>query len=252
MRMADGEQTERSLSLVNQTIDVVFDRAPLMMHSLNKDGTIVRVNRRWLENLGYKRDKVLGRKAVEFLTDESRLRAVKDTLPLFWRVGSARSVGYQFVPKNGRVFNVLLDAEVSSTASGHLFSYAAIREAHDLTQWEQASNTIRALQRLTRLRRDLEGAVIEGGSVHSDLELPVLQQSSAHSLEEDWGREATAGLLELAQDISVNLRGLLRLQEEWQETTAEQQRELLMVAKSIDRTLRDLSDYVATARRLSQ
>ena len=135
--MVEPQQAKKALEAVNRYMDVVFDRAPLMMHSLTKDGTIVRVNRRWLEKLGYKRDEVLGRKSIEFMTDESRARAVKDTLPLFWRVGSARSVGYRFVPKNGHVFDVLLDAEASTTASGRLLSYAAIRSAHDLRQWER-------------------------------------------------------------------------------------------------------------------
>ena len=96
--MVEPQEAKKALEAVNRYMDVVFDRAPLMMHSLTKDGTIVRVNRRWLEKLGYKRDEVLGRKSIEFMTDESHARAVKDTLPLFWRVGSARSVGYRFVP----------------------------------------------------------------------------------------------------------------------------------------------------------
>ena len=73
-----------------------------MMHSLGPDGRLIKVNRLWLQTLGYDWEDVQGRKSTEFLTEESRLWASHDTLPLFWRVGSARSVGYQFVKKTDK------------------------------------------------------------------------------------------------------------------------------------------------------
>ena len=59
-----------------------------MMHAVDKDFQIVKVNRRWLETLGYKKNKVLGRKVTDLLTEESSIRAVKDVLPLFQQAGS--------------------------------------------------------------------------------------------------------------------------------------------------------------------
>ena len=60
--------------------------------------------------------------------------------------------------------------------------------------------------------------------------------------------EATGAFLEIAQDISTNLRGLLRVQEEWLSETEQQQRELLLVAKSLDKTLAELADTLAAVR----
>jgi hypothetical protein len=54
---------------------------------------------------------VLGKKSIDFLTEDSRMRAIIDTLLLFWKVGTARSIGYQFVRKDGDVLDLLLDAE---------------------------------------------------------------------------------------------------------------------------------------------
>ena len=65
--------------------DHLFDTAPVMMHSLDSDGRIIEVNRLWLQRLGYERQDVLGMKSTDFLSEESRLRAIKDTPPLFWR-----------------------------------------------------------------------------------------------------------------------------------------------------------------------
>ena len=55
-----------------------------------------------------------------------------------------------------------------------------------------------------------------------------------------------AGLIELVGDISANLGVLPKVHEEWMSVMAEQQQELVQVAKSIDRTLRDLVDTIAS------
>ena len=175
--MDEAEQAEKALAGVSKYIDIFFDRAPVMMHSLNRGGRIVRVNRRWLQRLGYKRREVIGRMGVEFLTEESRVWAVRETLPFFWRVGSARSIGYQFVTNEGGVLDVLLDAEACPTTMGGLVSYAVLREGHDLTQWEQASTTMMVIQQLTHFRDNFQNGVAAG---RIDSPEPVPGRHSSH------------------------------------------------------------------------
>lgn len=62
-----------------------------------------------------------------------------------------------------------------------------------------------------------------------------------HRMEEETS-QVTAELVELAKDISASLRGLIRVQEEWSDTTTEFLRELLLEVRNLDRTLRDLVD----------
>ena len=142
--VSEQERNETALRVADETFDMLFDRAPVMMHATDGEGRLIRVNRLWLRRMGYEKDEVLGHKSTEFLTEESRQRAIKDTLPLFWRVGSARSIGYQFVRKNGQIIDVLLDAELARDNSGNTFSIATLREDHDPTQWEQAATIIKA------------------------------------------------------------------------------------------------------------
>ena len=76
--------------------------APVMMHSLDEGGRLLRVNRRWAQELGYEPRDVLGRAGIDFLTEPSRAWAIRDTLPLFWKALRARSVGYEFFRADGR------------------------------------------------------------------------------------------------------------------------------------------------------
>jgi len=142
------ERAEERLKQTQESFYRVFDGAPLMMHAVDKDQRLVKVNRHWLNALGYEQDEVLGRKSTDFMTDESRLLAATGALPLLWRAGSARSVGNQFARKDGEVVDLLVDAEVCPVLLGDVFAYAAVRGSHDRVQWEQAADTIKELQEL--------------------------------------------------------------------------------------------------------
>ena len=166
---ARREQNENALALANESFDLIFEDAPVMMHSIDEERKLLRVNRRWAETLGYHRDEVLDHNAIDFLTDESQLRAVEDTLPLLWRAGAARSVGYRFVKKDGRPLDISLDADVAYTAAGRPFTLAALRDRLDTAQWRQASATLKALKEIADLQLELEAALSsEGGFPHAE------------------------------------------------------------------------------------
>ena len=172
-----------------------------------------------------------------------RQRAIKDTLPLFWKVGSARSVGYQFVRKNGRIIDVLLDAELSRDKSGTTFTIATLREGHDPVQWKQAVTIIKALKQLASEHALLESTLLAEEGVNQDPCSPEAQRLSSFASANSG--ETLEPFLEHTESISVNLRALLRVHEEWLDASAEQQQELLGVAKSIEKSLGYLADTAA-------
>ena len=244
--IAEREHAMKALSALTEYSNALFERAPVMTHMIDRAGSLIQVDRRWSQILGYKRKEVAGHKSFEFLTEESRERAVKDTLPLFWRVGSARSVGYRFVKRDGRLLDLQLDAELITFPGGNCFTYAALRDIDDLAQWEQASTTLTELQELIHVRSRYERLLAVTEGPQPSQKPPEVQHTSNHSTETGLAKEALGAALELAQDISVSLRALPRVHEEWLSAMAEQQQELLQVAKSIDRTLADLADAMAT------
>ena len=242
---AERNRAEKGLREVTRRYDILFDSAPIMMHSIDRDGKLVRVNSSWLQRLGYKRDEVLGKRSVDFLTDESEEVALKETLPIFWRVGRARSVAYQLLSKDGRVLDVLLDADNGIGTANGTSTLATLREGHDSEQGQQASATLSELHRLIRLGSELEAILSAGDADQPSGGLTELKDPSGYLLQVD---ERYAALLEYAQDISASLRGLLPLQEERIDTVLEQRSELLLVARSIEKTLAELGDTIAADR----
>ena len=272
--LMEEDRIEQVLSTLTEWSDTLLDQAPVMMHSINREGQLVKVNNRWLTTLGYDQDEVLGQKSVDFLTDESRLVAVQDILPLFWQAGSARSIGFQFLRKNGRVLNVLLDAEAFPDANGVLSTgLATLRTRRFRTQWQRASTTLRNLRDITQIQHQLEGllsandlefrnrdtgaleSLSRGGwlerapgtqpepvdLVHEVLEsVPTMSHHREGPVE-----EAINVLVEASRDIAANLRALVAVHQDWREAILEQHTELLLVIKSIDKTLAQLADAVS-------
>lgn len=99
-------------------LEPLFEFAPIMMHSIDEDGTLIDVSIFWAEKLGYSRDEMIGRKSTEFLTAASREQAETQTLPTFFKTGSISNVEYDFVRKTGEVLPVLMSAVAQYSPEG--------------------------------------------------------------------------------------------------------------------------------------
>ncbi len=111
-RLAVGE------AWVRAEIDRRMAAVPAMMHSIDEAGLLVWVSDAWLAKLGYSRQEAIGRPSTDFLTTESRERAVKAEIPEFFRSGHYENVQYQIVKKDGGVLDVLVSAVLQDDLSG--------------------------------------------------------------------------------------------------------------------------------------
>ncbi len=222
---------ERAINAIKDYNATLFDCAPVMMHSINREGELVNVNRRWLEKLGYKKDQVLGRKSLDFLTPLSREMAINVYLPAFWSTGRADGVGYQIVKRDGKVMDVLLDAELRPNIYGQLHTLAALRDPNDPTKRYWASSTLSALQMLTDMECELESmrpSALWKGQNKQDAPLIPSEWCNHHT---ELTREFASAILEYTRDLSVNMRGIFRVQEEKAFKTEEEFSEMLAMAK---------------------
>ena len=236
----ERERIERALRIITECGDIIFDHAPLMMHSINREGELVKVNRRWLATLGYDKDEVIGKKLVDFLTHESRLVAVQDSLPLFWQAGSDRSVGYRFLLINGRVISVLLDGQAMDDGEGGVFGLATLRAPDDRTQWQQASATRGTLQKIGQMERQLKGLLStqeDGQGIGSASPLP---SSSAPTAEAEPLSDPMIGLVELAREVSETLRTMAEAQARRLAVLLSRQSQLILLADTIETSIADL------------
>ena len=127
----------------------LYNRSPVMMHSINQDGILVSVNDYWLRVMGYGREEVLGRPVTDFLTEPSQRYARDIAIPRLLRTGHLQDVPLVWMKKNGETIDVMLSARAEFDADGSMSYSLAV--AIDVTNQVRTDAALRANEE--RLRR---------------------------------------------------------------------------------------------------
>ena len=151
--ITERRETKRQLRESKDRYRTLYTKTPALLHSIDSEYRILEVSDHWLNVLGYERDEVIGRAATEFLTEESRQRALKVGLPSFLRDGYINDVEYQFVKKNGGTIDVLLSAIGEYDDAGNF--------VRSLTVLVDVTERNRVQRALRQARDEMEQRVIE-------------------------------------------------------------------------------------------
>ena len=113
-------------NLPDDPFDAFYMNAPIMMHSIDENGVITKVSNFWAAALGFEPEDMIGHKSTEFLTEESRERAVKVHFPAFRAEGQIRNVQFDFVRKDKSLLPVVLSASSHYDADGNFTRSLAV------------------------------------------------------------------------------------------------------------------------------
>ncbi len=133
--ISDRKKMEADLIKSETRFRMIYEWAPVMMHSIDRNGVIRNVNNKWLEEIGYQKDEVIGRSIDMVLTDGSR-EHLHSVMPSFWRRGRISDVAYTYVRKNGTMMDVVLDSVVVADNEWGEVSLSVIRDVTDQKRME--------------------------------------------------------------------------------------------------------------------
>ncbi len=115
----------------------IYDRAPVMMHSIDKNGIIRNVNAKWLQELGYSREEAIS-KRIDFMMTPDSSESLSIVLPPFWHEGQVTDVPYRYLKKDGSIIDVLLDSVVMDDPAWGIVSLSVVRDITDKKRAEQS------------------------------------------------------------------------------------------------------------------
>ena len=135
--ITERREAEESLKRSEARFKDTYDRAPVMMHSIDRNSVIRNVNGKWLNSMGYERDDVIGREITSFMGPESRQR-FKTNVEGFWKDREMHNIHHQYVRKDGIIIEVILDAIVIEDDDWGDVSISTARDVTELLKAEAA------------------------------------------------------------------------------------------------------------------
>lgn len=104
------QMLQRDVDRSQQRYWDIFDQIPVMLHMIDADGVMLHINQAWQQTVGYTRDQIIGKRIDKFLDEDSKRRALTETLPRLMRDGAIQDVWYRAYRPDG----TLLDLELNS------------------------------------------------------------------------------------------------------------------------------------------
>ena len=202
-------QTRTALARSEARLRTLTERAPALMHAIDRHGRIVSVTDLWLATLGYRREEVLGRPSVDFLTEESRRYASEVVLPEFMRTGRCTDVEYKYVKRNGEVVDVLLSAVAELGSAGEVLRSIAVLD--DVTEHRRSEQALRAAKEQAEAANRSKSEFLANMSHELRTPLNAIIGFSELMRDELFGPLGSARYRGYAQDICLSGELLLEL-----------------------------------------
>lgn len=140
---------EKTLLQTAEEIHDLYNNAPCGYHSLDKNGTIIRINDTELKWLGYTRKEVIGNKKIyEFFTPEG-VERFRQSYPAFVETGSLVDLEFDLVRNDGTIFSVLLNGTAIRDKDGNFLMSRSTM--FDVTARNEAEQRLRVNSELLKL-----------------------------------------------------------------------------------------------------
>jgi PAS domain S-box-containing protein len=150
-------QAEEALRVSEKKYRDLYNNAPDMYHTINRDKIIIDCNETEAKMLGYKKEEIIGRPLSDFFSDDSKLLIEQD-FPLLLDRKVLRNLERTFVRKDGSTFEAILNVFATSDDSGQVTGSRAI--ARDITELKQSANELKNVNRTLKALSDFNYALL--------------------------------------------------------------------------------------------
>ncbi len=133
------KKIEKELRISEEKYRDLYDNAPDMYHSVDKNGIIIECNETEAKMLGYKKEEIIGKPITYFMTEESK-KAQAEFFPNIEKYNFIQ-VERDFIRKDGSVFTASLNVYVEVNEKGNFIKTKTI--GRDITYRKQIEEELR-------------------------------------------------------------------------------------------------------------
>lgn len=156
--IARRKKAEHDLRLSEERYRHIYHKTPVMLHSIDVEGRIIRVSDHWLEVMGYEREEVIGRDLVSFFTRDAKRYALNIIFPRFFKTGFSKDIPYTYIKKNKDRIDVMLSCYGERDEEGNIKRSLAV--SVDVTERNRVQKDLQAAkEKLSQYSMDLENQV---------------------------------------------------------------------------------------------
>lgn len=120
-RMATiSEREAAALRQSEERFRELYSKTPLPLHSLDEEGRLESVSDAWLVLIGHRREDVIGRPLINFMTEHSARQMLSRDWPLLLETGECLNAEYRLVARAGVFIDVLASTRIEQTTRGAL------------------------------------------------------------------------------------------------------------------------------------
>ena len=151
-----SEREASALRLSEERFRELYSKTPLPLHSLDHDGRLESVSDAWLALVGYRREDVIGRQLISFMTEASARQMIEQDWPVLLETGECLNAEYRLVARAGIFVDVLASTRIETTSGGSLILGGLV----NVTERRQAEAALRQAQKMEAVGK------LTGGIAH--------------------------------------------------------------------------------------
>jgi len=164
----DRKLTEHALKISEYKYRSLYNNAPDMYHSLNRDKIIIDCNETEARMLGYEKEEIIGRALADFFAEGSNELIEKDFHKLK-KEKRLRNIERTFVRKDGSTFPAIVNVYAEFDSEGEIYEIRAI--ARDISDIKKLQD--RELRLLKELKTIFENFPV--GIVYLDKDCKIIR-----------------------------------------------------------------------------
>lgn len=155
--ITERKKAEKKLRESEAKYRDLYDNAPDMYHTIDRNGIIVECNETGVKMLGYTKEEIIGKHITDFFTERSK-KYFNEDFPKLKKYKKLLNLNREFIRKDGSTFLTILNVFSEYDKDGEFSGTRAI--ARDITQLKQAEIALKASEEKYRLHFEYANDVI--------------------------------------------------------------------------------------------